>query len=166
MEIDMKTFMITTVLAASVSLSACSKVEAPTKAADVKVSVPDVKAPATNVMAAEAMTTKTKAVLVYADWCGSCKVLDPKIQKVKSMGGVPGVDFVTLDYTLKDADVFYAQADEAGVGKAVRDYLDGTIKTGVLLLVDLDDEKVIGKVTKTSEADEIVTALKTAVSAS
>jgi len=34
---------------------------------------------------------KTKAVLVYADWCGSCKVLDPAVQKAKSMGPLPGV---------------------------------------------------------------------------
>ena len=156
----MKTFMITIGLAAGMALGACSKAEAP-KAVDVNVSAPDVKAVSVNVM-----DVKTKAVLVYADWCGSCKVLDPKIEKVKSMGAIPGVDFVTLDYTSKDADDFYAQADEAGVGKAVRDYLEGTIKTGVLLLVDADDEKVIGKVTKTSEPGEIVTALKDAVSAS
>jgi len=156
----MKTFMITMALAAGMSLGACSKAEAP-KAMDVKVSTPDAKT-----MTADVMDTKTKAVLVYADWCGSCKVLDPKVQKVKSMGAIPGVDFVTLDYSSKDPNVFYAQADEAGVGKAVRDYLDGAIKTGVLLLVDVDDEKVIGKVTKTSEPGEIVTALKEAVSAS
>lgn len=156
----MKKLMMTTLLAASTALVACSKADAP-KVADVKVSTPDVKQ-----MASKAMDTKTKAVLVYADWCGSCKVLDPKVQKAKSMGAIPGLDFVTLDYTLKDPNVFYAQADEAGVGKAVRDYLDGTIKTGVLLLVDVDDEKVIGKITKTSEAGEIVTAMKKAVSAS
>ena len=117
-------------------------------------------------MAVEVMETKTKSVLVYAYWCGSCKVIDPKVQKVKSMGAIPGLDFVTLDYTLKDPNTFYAQADEAGVGKAVRDYLDGTIKTGWLLFVDVDDEKVIGKVTKKSDTSEIVTALKQAVSAS
>lgn len=156
----MKKLMITALLATSTALVACSKAEAP-KAADVKVSTPDVKQ-----MTADVMDTKTKAVLVYADWCGSCKVLDPKVQKAKSMGAIPGLDFVTLDYTNKDPNVFYAQADEAGVGKAVRDYLDGTIKTGVLLLVDMDDEKVIGKVTKTSEAGDIVMALKKAVSES
>lgn len=156
----MKKLMITTLLAASTALIACSKAETP-KAADVIVSTPDAKQ-----MASEVMSTKTKAVLVYADWCGSCKVLDPKVQKVKSMGAIPGVDFVTLDYTLKDPDVFYAQADAAGVGKAVRDYLDGTIKTGLLLLVDVDDEKVIGKVTKTSDVGDIVAELKKAVAAS
>ena len=112
------------------------------------------------------MDTKTKAVLIYADWCGSCKVLDPKVKKVQSMGTLPGLEFVTLDYTDKNAEAFYVQADAAGVGAAVKSYLDGTVKTGQLLLVDLDDQKVVGKVTKTLEPTEILTALKDAIKAS
>lgn len=151
----MKTTFLTSALLAVVALSACSQAEAP------KVNLPDVKAAATLVLNAN-----TKAVLIYADWCGSCKTLDPKIKKIQSMGTIPGVEFVTLDYTAKDADAFYAQAEAAGVGAAVKTYLDGTVKTGQLLLIDVDDQKVLSKITKTFEPQEILTAIKEAVAAS
>lgn len=113
-----------------------------------------------------AMETKTKAVLVYADWCSSCKILDPKIKAVQAMGAMPGVEFVTLDYTDKNADNFYAQAAAAGVEKAVRTELDGTIKTGWLLLVDVDDARVVSKVTKADDTAQIATKIKDALAAS
>jgi len=141
------------------ALAACSQAEAP------KVEMSDVKSAASDVMDSK-MATKTTAVLIYADWCGSCKVLDPMVKKVQAMGTIPGLNFVTLDYTDKDADAFYAQAEAAGVGEAVKAYLDGTVKTGQLVLVDLDDQKVLSKVTKTFKPAEIVTALKEAVAAS
>ena len=122
---------------------------------------------ATDVMATDvAMETRTKAVLVYADWCRSCKVLDPKIKAVQAMGPMSGVEFVTLDYTEKDADNFYAQAKTAGVEEAVRAELDGSIKTGWLLLVDVDDKRVLSKVTKADETTNIVTKIQDALSQS
>jgi len=73
---------------------------------------------------------------------------------------------VVLDYTDKDEANFYAQAEAAGVDKAVRAYLGGTVKTGQLLLVDLDDEKVIKKITKADAAPAIVSKIKAAVNMS
>ncbi|MEP3889079.1 MAG: thioredoxin domain-containing protein [Hellea sp.] len=151
----MKTTLLTSTLISVLALTGCSQAEGP--------KVNPAKA---ETMASKIMNTKTKAVLIYADWCGSCKVLDPKIKKVQAMGPIRGLEFVTLDYTAKDADGFYAQAEAAGVGEAVKNYLDGTVKTGQLLLVDLDDQKVVGKVTKTLEPSAIVTALKDALEAS
>ena len=151
----MKTSLLASAFISVLALTACSQAEAPQTATDK-----------TQRIAEKAMDTKTKAVLIYADWCGSCKVLDPKVKKVQSMGTLPGLEFVTLDYTDKNAEAFYVQADAAGVGAAVKSYLDGTVKTGQLLLVDLDDQKVVGKVTKTLEPTEILTALKDAIKAS
>jgi thiol-disulfide isomerase/thioredoxin len=147
-------------IALTITLSACgdaTKVEAPTT---------DAMKPKVTEMAGEMMATKTKAVIVYADWCSSCKVLDPAVKKARSMGDVPGVEFVVLDYTDKDAGAFYAQAKAAGVESAVRAYQAGTIKTGQMLLVDVDDAKVIGKVTKEDAAPAILAKLKDAVAAS
>lgn len=151
----MKTSLLASAFISVLALAACSQAEAP------KVDTAKVKEVVT-----KAMDTKTKAVLIYADWCGSCKVLDPKIKKVQSMGDIPGLEFVTLDYTAKDSEAFYAQAEAFGVGAAVKTYLDGTIKTGQLLLIDLDDQKVVGKVTKTLEPAGILTAIKDAIHAS
>ena len=109
---------------------------------------------------------KTKAVLVYAAWCPSCKVLDPAVSEAQAMDSLPGVEFVVLDYTDKDKANFYAQAEAAGVGTALRIYMDGKVKTGLLLLVDVDDEKVIDQATKKDAAPVILAKIKSAVSAS
>jgi thiol-disulfide isomerase/thioredoxin len=159
-------------IGAALMLTACSNA---TDSADTGTSavVQIVEAPMatddmTMDMAADTMRveTKTKAVLVYADWCSSCKILDPKIKAVQAMGPMPGVEFVTLDYTDKNADNFYAQAADAGVEAAVRAELDGTIKTGWLLLVDVDDARVVSKVTKADDAAQIATKIKAALAAS
>ena len=105
------------------------------------------------------------AVLIYADWCGSCKILDPKINNVKNTHSFKGTAFVTLDYTAKDDAAFFADAQTAGVAQAVRDHLGGTVKTGQLLLIDMDDKKVIGVVKKDMNEPAIAKAIEVAASA-
>jgi len=144
---------------AALTLTACGNAaEAPTS---IKESTAEVVSTAEKMMG-----TKTKAVLVYADWCGSCKVLDPAVKKVQSMGKIPGVEFVTLDYTDKNEANFYAQAEAAGVDVALQDYLGEKVKTGQLLFVDIDDAKVVGKATKDDAVASIISKAKDAVSAS
>lgn len=163
----MKFILKTTLAAAAFALAACSGADAP------KIEAPAMKDIASKAaeMAPDmaAMATKTKAVLIYADWCSSCKVLDPKIKAAQTAlpgGKMPGLEFITLDYTDKNADNFYAQAEAAGVMDAVKAHFDGTVKTGQLLLVDMDDQKVVGKVSKDDAAAQIMSALKNAVTAS
>lgn len=151
---------LTISLAAITMLSACS-------GTDDAVATNEINSDTiTDVAAAEEEQAKTAAVLVYADWCSSCKTLDPKIEQVKAQGKMAGLKYVTLDYTARDEADFFAQAEAAGVDEAVRTHLDGTIKTGQLLLVDLDDKKVVSIVTKSFEPEQIVTAMKEAVAAS
>lgn len=116
--------------------------------------------------AGDVIATKTMAVLVYASWCGNCKILDPAVSKVQAMGPLPGVDYVVLDYTDKNKDNFYMQAEAAGVGTAVRSFLGDKVITGLLLLVDVDDEKVITKITYEDGVPEILAKIKAAVSVS
>jgi len=92
----------TSLTLAVLALTACSQADAPR-----------VDARAGAEMAGQAMGIKTKAVLIYA---GSCKVLDPKLKKAKEIGPMPGLEFITLDYTDKNSASFYAQAEAAGVG--------------------------------------------------
>lgn len=157
------------IIASAAMLVACSgstESDAPASVVQV-VDAPVATATMTETMSKEAMIeTKTKAVLIYADWCGNCKILDPKIDAVQAMGPMPGVEFVTLNYTDRDTDDFYAQARAAGVEEAVRIELDGTIKTGWLLLVDVDDARVLSKVTRADETAEIVTKIQDALAAS
>lgn len=155
----------------TVLLTACSNATAPGETAErlpqtQTVETVQVAEPMAPEIKAEVSDVKTKAVLVFADWCGSCKVLDPKVQAVKAREEIAGLEFVTLDYTLKDPNVFYAQANAAGVETAIAAYLAGTVKTGQLLLVDMDDQAVIGTVTKDADEASILSALKAAVAAS
>ena len=113
-----------------------------------------------------AKTVKTKAVLVYADWCGSCKALDPKLKAVKAAGTIDGLEFVTLDYTDKDQGAFFAAAMGAGVEGPMRDLFSDGVKTGQLILIDADDQRIIEKVTKSYSEEEIAAALKKAVNSS
>ncbi len=145
------------IVSAGVVLAACSNAqEKPvTSGAEQPLAATTTKAPDAS--------AKTAAVMIYADWCGSCKVLDPKIEAIRANESFEGLQFVTLDYTAKDSDAFYAAAQAAGVGEAVELFLDGTIKTGQLLLVDLDDKTVIGKVTKDLEPSEIISQINVAI---
>lgn len=123
------------------------------------------EAPAATVDASAVEAGRAKAVLVYADWCGSCKALEPNVEAARSAGDLP-VEFVTLDYTDKDADAFFSQADAAGVGQAVRAKMGDSIKTGQLLLVDLDDQEVRDVVTKSDTPVMIRTKIVEAAAAS
>ncbi len=160
--------------AAAIMLIACSGGEAPdikaSKVTETANQTAEVSTPVKSTANSAARATRTKAVLVYADWCGSCKILDPKIKDVRAALGehskMPGLEFVTIDYTSKSHDILYAQADAAGVGEAVRRHHNGNVTTGVLLLVDMDDQRVIGTVTKDFSNLEIKSALKDAVAAS
>jgi thiol-disulfide isomerase/thioredoxin len=77
---------------------------------------------------APAEDTKILAVMSYADWCGSCKALDPKVKAVHASNQFTGVEFATIDYTSRDADAFFADAETLGVAAAMRatfpDFLD------------------------------------------
>ena len=100
------------------------------------------------------------AVLLYADWCGSCHILDPKVKAVRENEIFDNTKFVILDFTKRDAESFFAQADAAEIGAPVRAYLGDTVKTGLLLLVDLDEGKVVQTLTKELSEADIIAAIR------
>lgn len=102
------------------------------------------------------------AVLIYADWCGSCKILDPKIKAIKAKNEFAKTEFITLDFTDKDRKAFFKAAREAGVAMAVREQLGEKVKTGQMFLIDLDDKKVVGVLKKDMSEAEMVTAINAA----
>lgn len=159
MELPMSKIMSAlAVTTAALALTACSPAaEAPAANTQVKTPVATAKAPA--------MDAKVKAVRVYADWCGNCKVLDAKLQKVRAGHALSAVDFVVLDYTSKNADTFYAQAASAGVEAPLKAMFGDKLKTGTLVLIDADDNTVISKVTQAMSEAEILKAINAAVTA-
>ncbi|MEM0984809.1 MAG: hypothetical protein AAGJ32_01045 [Pseudomonadota bacterium] len=102
------------------------------------------------------------AALIYADWRGSCKALDPKIEEAKANGAFDDVDYAVLDYTARDADAFFASADAAGVGQAIRAHLESGVKTGQLLLIDADNQTVLNTIKNDTSAGRITAAVRAA----
>ena len=145
---------------AFILLAACSSEKAET--------VQTVEAKSTSAkeaMMVAAEDSRLVAVLSYADWCGSCKILEPKVEAVQASGAVEGVSFLTLDYTDRDVEAIFAAADAAGVGEAVRAQFAQSVKTGIMLLVDRDDKKVVSVVKKEMTNDEIAAAIQAAAAA-
>lgn len=145
----------------SVALLAACGQSAPTQAA---------AAPAPETVTADASAipmddAKVVAVLSYADWCGSCKALDPKIEAVRAAQIFDGVVFARIDYTDRDADAFFASADALGAksafeGEFATDTGDSfKIKTGKLYLISTETGNIIARVDKTMDEAAITAAI-------
>ena len=153
----MKSVITAALLSLPLALGACSKAPATDSSPTIA---------ANGVTGETKIDTKVVAVLTYADWCGSCKILDPKIKAMQAAMEKQGVEFVKLDYTDKNADDFFAQAEAAGVESAIRTALDGTIKTGRLYLVPVGSDSAVAMIDKTATPmqikDKMLMALKKA----
>lgn len=108
---------------------------------------------------APAEETRVLAVLSYADWCGSCKVLDPKIKAIQATNAFEGVEFATIDFTSRDKDAFFADAETLGIGETMRTKFADKVKTGQLFLVDLGSGEIISTVDKSMDDAEIIAAI-------
>lgn len=106
------------------------------------------------------------AVMSYADWCGSCKALDPKVKAVQTANTFDGVEFFTIDYTKKDADAFFADAATLGVEATMRGEFGNKIKTGKLYLIERESGEIISTVSKSMSEAEIASAITDAAALS
>lgn len=107
-------------------------------------------------------SSEVAAVRVYADWCSNCRALDPKVDAVAASGDWDNVSFVRIDYTKRDKDAVFTEADRLGVGPAIRAHFAGGIKTGQLLLVDVQSQAVISLVTHEETEAGISERIRTA----
>ena len=115
---------------------------------------------------APAEDARVLAVLSYADWCGSCKALDPKVQAVQAANTFDGVAFARIDYTSRNADAFYSDAETLGIGETMRATFGDKIKTGRLYLVNLDTGEVISTIDKSMDEAAIAAAITNAAAVS
>lgn len=110
--------------------------------------------------------SQVAAIRVYADWCPNCRALDPKLEAVAVSQDWGGVSFVRIDYTNRDKEAVFAEADRLGVGEAVRTQFASGIKTGLLLLVDVESQTVVDLITHKETEAEIVDRIRAAQSRS
>ena len=103
------------------------------------------------------------AVRIHADWCPSCKALDPKLaEAIAGTSNLP-IKHVRFDYTDRNADRLWDELREAGYNDAIGQALDGKIKTGRLVLIDASTGALIDQVASTASVQDIEAALKDAV---
>lgn len=113
---------------------------------------------------AEQPTTEKPQVvglLFYADWCASCKVLDPKLDEVKKQLMDEPIYFTRMDMTddrtKKQSEML---AEWVGLGEIYREHAP---KTGFMLLIDPQTKKVLSKLTKTQSEAELKAAMEEAL---
>jgi len=109
--------------------------------------------PVNIVKTAEVNKPKLLAVKFYADWCGTCKQLDPGLNKVISKFEDKPVLFVTMDLT----DDFRTNqskmlANSLGFGKIFKENQG----TGFVLLLDPVKFKVLGQIDPSQTPAEMI----------
>ena len=119
-------------------------------------------APGATTPAVEAPQPKLVGVLHHADWGGSCKVLDPKLEAVKRDFQGQGVLFTRVDLT----DEFtQAQSVLFASWVGYEAVLAENQKTGFMVLVNPATGEAVGKLTKTQSEDELRAAIADALAA-
>lgn len=111
--------------------------------------------------AAEPAQPEVLGVMFYADTCGSCKVLDPKIESAKADYLTKPILFTKLDHS-SDASKNQAAllAGSIGIGEV---YKAQEKASGFMLLLDADSKEVLGKLTRDMTEAEIKEALDKAL---
>jgi thiol-disulfide isomerase/thioredoxin len=107
---------------------------------------------------AEAVEPKTVALLFYADWCGSCKALDPLVKEARSELDNEPVLFVTLDHT--DPATSRQAAMMARALGLEEVYKEHAGRTGFLLLVDRDSKQALSPITRETTPEKIKRAIE------
>ncbi len=111
--------------------------------------------------AAQEGAPKIIGLLMYADWCQSCKVLEPKLNKMKKDFDGKGIFFTRLNMT--DEFTIYQSSLYASWVGFEEIFKENEGRTGYMLLIDPNSKKVLGKLVKTQTPDEIRAAIQAAL---
>lgn len=96
-------------------------------------------------------------VKIHADWCGTCKILEPKIAAVQQKLYQAPVRFITLDVTDEArTEKSQALATELGINEIFFQGNKNIEKTGTVAIFNLEKQEVVGKLTKDDEVPQMV----------
>ncbi len=100
---------------------------------------------------------KLLAVMLHADWCATCKTLEPKIAKVKQ--DFQGQPILFTQFDLTD-DFTKDQAARYAALLGLEDlYRENANKTGFMFLIEWPSKRVLGKITKEKTPEQIKSML-------
>lgn len=112
-----------------------------------------------NDMAAPA-TPVVKAVFFYADSCGVCKILEPKVTKALSSINPEKLDVIKFDFSNKATiNATKELAKEKNINDILQKY---GAKTGFVVLVNNNNE-IVDTLKVDNEAPEMASKLATAI---
>lgn len=102
------------------------------------------------------------SVLFYADWCGSCKILDPKVEKARENKAAEGIEFIVLDMTDKNSIANSRQvAEEQDLSPLLQKY---GAATGFMVIYDRTNDDILSVVGSGSSPEEIISQFEKAKS--
>ena len=102
-------------------------------------------------------------ILMYADWCGTCKALDPKIAQARKEANLDQEDILFLRWDLTD-ELTSHQAEMMAAVLGLGDlYNENAGKTGFMLLVDADSGEKLAQLTMKHEATDIAEKIQASI---
>ncbi len=114
----------------------------------------------TTLQATTVPASKVMGILMYADWCASCKILDPKLQVVRPEFDRSDILFLRFDFT-DEGTTFQSNMLAQTIGLAELFERNGG-RTGYMVLVDRATGEIISIIRAGDSEDEIHQMLREA----
>ncbi len=107
-----------------------------------------------------ARTPRVIALTFYADWCATCRVVEPRLEEV--FGGFSDQPLLTVKLDKSDRDSKQAEYMLAalGLGELWREHAG---KTGYVLLVDAETKRVVDTLTRAHDTQTMTSKLRQAI---
>ena len=102
-------------------------------------------------------TAKIAAVKFHADYCGACKKLEPKITELK---GKFSDDVVFVKFDFSD-DASKSKTKTLAADQGLKTVLTSHKGTGYIVLYDLKNKKVVGKLKNSHSVADMEKKIKT-----
>ncbi len=96
---------------------------------------------------------KVLGILFYADWCASCKVLEPNPEPV--MKRFDDQPIVVTRFDMTDDTTKYKSRLLANLLGFGDEFQENERKTGFMLLIDPKTKQLLGRLTKTHSEEEL-----------